>query len=404
VQKIPLLLIFLGHVWVDTSQGILPIVLVKLKELFYLNYFQVGLVMMVLNLTSSVIQPVFGYVSDHLRTGWFVPLGILWTALAMGLVGWAPSYPVVVLFVGFAGLGTAAFHPRAMMAVYLISGSRRGLGAAVFSTGGNLGFALGPVVGSLLVLKLGMQATLGLLIPGVLLFLLIFCYPGDFLKREALPQDASEGDPKEKSYPIPWISLMAVCLIVTLRSWVYLSFITYLPMFLQTRGVHLKTASLMLTLFLVGGAAAGLYGGHLSDRVGRRGVIWVSHLIYPVLASLMILANGPSQWILALTSGAALLASFSVTIVLAQELLPRHLGLASGLILGLGFGTGGLGSAISGYLADKLGLYQTVWILAFAPLLAVILTAFIRAKPKSYQAAPLNKEGREDELGNGTLR
>ena len=80
MEKIPLLLIFLGHVWVDTSQGILPVVLVKLKELFSLNYFQVGLVMMVLNLTSSVIQPVFGYVSDHLRTGWFVPVGILWTA------------------------------------------------------------------------------------------------------------------------------------------------------------------------------------------------------------------------------------------------------------------------------------------------------------------------------------
>jgi len=388
MQKIPLLLIFLGHVWVDTSQGILPVVLVKLKELFSLNYFQVGLVMMVLNLTSSVIQPVFGYVSDHLCTGWFVPVGILWTALMIGLLGWAPSYPVVVLLVGFAGLGTAAFHPRAMMAVYLISGSRRGLGAAIFTTGGNLGFALGPIVGSLLVLGLGMHATLGLLIPGLLLFLVIFFYPGDFLKREAVRQDASPGDLQENVRPIPWKSLIAVCLIVTLRSWVYLSFITYLPMFLQTQGVHLKTASLMLTLFLVGGAAAGLYGGHLSDRVGRRGVIWVSHLIYPLLASMMILSKGPGQWILALTSGAALLASFSVTIVLTQELLPRHLGLASGLILGLGFGTGGLGSALSGYLADKLGLYQTVWILAFAPLLAVILTAFIRTKPEIYQASP----------------
>lgn len=389
MQKIPLLLIFLGHVWVDTSQGILPVVLVKLKELFFLNYFQVGLVMMVLNLTSSVIQPVFGYVSDHLRTGWFVPMGILWTALAMGLVGWAPSYPVVVLLVGFAGLGTAAFHPRAMMAVYLISGSRRGLGAAIFTTGGNVGFALGPVVGSLLVLGLGMHATLGLLIPGLLLFLLISFYPGDFLKREAVPQEASQGDLNKKSYSIPWISLIAVCLIVTLRSWVYLSFITYLPMFLQTQGVHLKTGSLMLTLFLVGGAAAGLYGGHLSDRVGRRGVIWVSHLIYPVLASLMILSKGPSQWIMALTSGAALLASFSVTIVLAQELLPRHLGLASGLILGLGFGTGGLGTALTGHLADSLGLTNAVWILAFVPLLGAILTALIKPKPEIHQANPL---------------
>jgi FSR family fosmidomycin resistance protein-like MFS transporter len=128
MQKIPLLLLFVGHVWVDASQAILPVALVKLKELFSLSYFQVGFIMAVLNLTSSVIQPIFGYISDRFSTGWFVPLGILWTAFAMGLLGWSANYPIAVLLVGLAGLGTAAFHPRAMMAVYLVSGSRLGFG------------------------------------------------------------------------------------------------------------------------------------------------------------------------------------------------------------------------------------------------------------------------------------
>jgi FSR family fosmidomycin resistance protein-like MFS transporter len=149
-------------------------------------------------------------------------------------------------------------------------------------------------------------------------------------------------------------------------------------MFLETKGVPLGKGSLMLTLFLAGGAAAGLYGGHLSDRFGRRRVIVVTHLLYPILASLFIAIEGVWLWLLAAASGAALLASFSVTIVLAQELLPRHLGLASGLILGLGFGTGGLGSALSGYLADAFGLNATMWILAVAPVLAVVLPSFIR--------------------------
>ncbi len=134
MQKIPLLLLFVGHVWVDTSQGILPVALVKLKELFSLSYFQVGFIMAVLNLTSSVIQPIFGYISDRFSTGWFVPAGILWTAFAMGLLGWSANYPVAVLLVGLAGLGTAAFHPRAMMAVYFVSGSRLGFGGAEFSS------------------------------------------------------------------------------------------------------------------------------------------------------------------------------------------------------------------------------------------------------------------------------
>ena len=386
MEKLPLLLMFIGHAWVDASQGILPVVLPKLKEVFSLNYFQVGVIMMVLNVTASVIQPVFGYISDRMRTGWFIPVGILWTALTMGLVGWSDSFLMAVLLVGFAGLGTAAFHPRAMMTVFLSSGSRRGLGAAIFATGGNLGFAIGPIVGSFLVLGFGLHATVGLLIPGVLLFLIIYLCPGDFLNRESPERQKTQTRVHQESFNVPWVSLIAVCLIVTLRAWVYISIMTYLPMFLQNRGVELKTGSLMLTVFLAGGAIAGLYGGYLSDRIGRRSVIVWSSLLYPILASLMILSSGSWIWFFAAISGAALLASFSVTVVLAQEMLPRHLGLASGLILGLGFGTGGLGSALSGYLADVFGLTQTVWILAFVPVFCALLAAFIRVRDEGQPA------------------
>jgi FSR family fosmidomycin resistance protein-like MFS transporter len=385
MKKIPLLLLFLGHVWVDASQAILPVALVKLKELFSLSYFQVGFIMAVLNLTSSVIQPAFGYISDRGSTGWFVPIGILWTALAMGLLGWSANYPVAVLLVGLAGLGTAAFHPRAMMGVYFVSGSRLGFGTAVFTTGGNLGFALGPVVGSFLVLSFGLHATLGLLAPAVLLCLIIFFYRKEFLRPEPAVKTKSSKDFSRALEKLPWGSLIAVCLIVALRSWVYISFITYLPMFFQAQGIQLKTGSLMLTVFLVGGAIAGLYGGHLSDQFGRRRIIAVSMLIYPILASLMILCKGAWIWLLAGASGAALLASFAVTIVVAQELLPQYVGLASGLILGLGFGTGGLGTAFSGFLADMLGLYQMMWILALAPVLGAALAAFIRTGRREKQ-------------------
>lgn len=381
MEKVPLLLLFLGHVWVDASQGILPVVLAKLKDIFALSYFQVGMVMTLLNISSSVIQPLFGYVADRIRVGWFVPWGILWTALGMGLLGLAPNYWTVLLLVGFAGLGTAAFHPRAMMAVSLVSGARRGLGTGLFSTGGNLGFALGPMVGGFLVLGFGMHATVGMLLPGALLTLVILLYPGDFLKREAPRRTPSQSDDKDERDAIPWISLFMVCIIVTLRSWVYICLITYLPMYLQIRGLDLQTGSLMLTAFLACGAAAGLYGGNLSDRVGRRRVIVVSMLVYPVFASLLLVSEGPWLWLLAGASGAALLASASVAIVLTQELLPRHLGLASGLIMGMGFGMGGVGSALAGWLADRIGLQETFWFLALIPALAAIPAAFIKTRP-----------------------
>jgi len=378
MEKIPLLLLFLGHVAVDASQGILPVVVVKLKEVFELSYFQVGIMMMILNLASSVIQPVFGYISDRVRTGWFIPVGALWTALAMGLLGWSPNYMTALLLVGFAGLGTAAYHPRAMMAVYMVSGAKRGFGTAVFSAGGNLGFALGPVVGSLLVLGFGLHATVGLVPAGLLIFLAIVLHPGDFTRRESKKKSRTVQQVDQAALSIPWIPLISVFLIVTLRAWVYISAITYLPMLLQGKGIQLKSGSLILTTFLACGAVAGLYGGHLSDKIGRKSVIMGAFLIYPILAALMLLTKGPWVWIFAGASGAALLASNSVTIVLTQELLPHYLGLASGLVMGLGFGTGGLGSALSGYLADMFGLYITFWILAVAPLLCVGLAMLIK--------------------------
>jgi FSR family fosmidomycin resistance protein-like MFS transporter len=373
MEKVPLILIFLGHVCVDTSQGILPVVLTKLKELFHLNYFQVGLVMTVLNITSSVIQPFLGYIADRFRTGWFVPWGILWTALSMGLLGWVPHYAFVLLLVAFAGFGTAAFHPRAMMAVSFVSGNRRGFGTAVFSTGGNLGFAL----------DLGIHATAGLVLPAMVITFIILFFPGDFLKRESPCRRESVEEAGTVAAPVPWVSLILVCLVVTLRAWVYMSFIIYLPMLLQGQGIALETASFVLTVFLVGGAVAGLYGGHLSDRVGRKAVIVVSMALYPAFASLMISSNGLWLWLFSFASGAALLASFSVTIVLTQELLPGYLGLASGLILGLSFGTGGMGVAVSGWIADKMGLYSTFWILALAPLVGSLMGALIKTEGSS---------------------
>ena len=152
----------------------------------------------------------------------------------------------------------------------------------------------------------------------------------------------------------------------------------YLPIYFETQGIALKTGSALLAVYLISAAVAGLYGGHLSDRVGRRLVVVISLLLYTPITALMILSEGWVLWFLVAASGAALLSSYSVTVVMAQELLPRHLGLASGLILGLAFGTGGLGSALSGYLADMMGLRAVIWMLAIVPIVGLLLAPLLK--------------------------
>ncbi|WP_027183690.1 MFS transporter [Desulfovibrio inopinatus] len=382
MNKTLLFLLFIGHVAIDVSQGAFPVIAAKQKELFQLSYFQVGLMMTALNITSSVIQPAFGHIADRFRTQWFIPGGILWTMVAMGLLGWAPNYISAILLVGFAGLGSAAFHPTAMMAAFLASGAKRGFGAALFSTAGSLGYALGPMLGSFLVLGFGLHATSGLIPIGVVLFIALVFYQYHAARNDRPKKSHPSHTPQQSTAAIPWFSVSCVCCIVILRSWVYVSVITYLPLLLQTQNIQLEIGSIILTIFLTSGVVASLYGGYLSDRIGRPKVIICSLLLFTVFSSLMLMSKGPWLWILAGASGGALFASLSVTIVLTQELLPNNLGLASGLVLGLSFGIGASGTAITGFLADHFGLSTTFWILAFAPILAAGLVAFVKVPAK----------------------
>lgn len=370
MRRFPIFLIMAGHLVVDLSQNILPVILPIQKAAFGLSYSQAGLVATLLNLTSSMIQPIFGFISDRWKTDWFIALGILWTALLMGLSGLAPSYPLLLLSVTLAGFGTAAFHPRASMTVNYLSGGRRGLGMAIYTLGGNLGFALGPVFTAFLVLRWGIGSTAWLLALGLPLSLILYRFRGD-MAISIPPRTSKMG--RIGWSQIPWAEMGGLTLVVALRSWAYQGFIVYLPLLLQNKGMDLSLGSRLLFVFLLSGAIAGLLGGHLSDRWGRKKVIAGSLLLFSPLMLLALKTSGFWVPLFLALSGAMLLAGFSVIIVFAQEMMPGNVGLASGLMLGLAFGTGGIGVFFSGLMADTIGLERSMTLLALMPLIAGLL-------------------------------
>ena len=370
MRKLPIVLAVLGHTVVDASQNILPVVLPLLVDRFHLTYAQVGAAAALLNISSSVIQPAFGWLSDRCSMRWFMPVGIAWTGLLMGLVGLVPSYVALLGVIVLTGIGTAAFHPIASISVAHASGHQRGLGMSFFSAGGNLGFAIGPVAAAWLLGRFGLPGTLLVVFPGLLTATAMVLWRGEFQLSPSAPRQREAGG---ASIPIPWARMSALCAIITLRSWGYSGLIIFIPLFLRTQGVPLKLTGWALFTFLFFGALGGMLGGHLSDRIGRHPVIAASLLAFPGIMAAAMLASGPLQWILLAGAGVSLMASFSVTVVLAQELLPQHLGLASGLTLGLAFGAGGVGVGLSGLLADVLGLQTSLWILLCLPGLAGLL-------------------------------
>jgi FSR family fosmidomycin resistance protein-like MFS transporter len=226
--------------------------------------------------------------------------------------------------------------------------------------------------------QFGLSGTVAVIVPGLLMAAVMYACRDTFVA----PSWARAIDVFSPAAPIPWGRLTTLCAVITLRSWGYSGLITFIPLLVREQGVSLQVAGWSLFVFLFFGAMGGLLGGHLSDRVGRHRVIATSLLVFPLLMAVALTIRGPLQWLFLAIAGATLLASFSVTVVFAQELLPRRLGLASGLTLGLAFGAGGVGVGLSGFLADALGLRTSVWILLALPGIAGLLAStFSPARP-----------------------
>jgi len=368
----------LSHTVVDTSQSILPVVLPLLQLRFGLNYAQVGLAAALLNLSSSVIQPMFGWISDRWGIQWFIPAGIVWTGVLMGAVGLVPNYWALLLALTLTGLGTAAFHPVASMAAAHASGAQRGFGMSIFTAGGNLGFAVGPILMTGILSWFDLHGTVLLMGLGILTAGLIHCYRREIETPFAGPRQRRA----QEETPIPWAKLSGLCVLITLRSWGSSGLVVFMPLFLIQQGMALSVTGRVLFVFLFFGALGGMLGGCLSDRGGRQHVIATSLLFYPPLIATALAFPGPMRWILLAIGGAALQASHSVTVVFAQELLPQRVAMASGLTLGLAFGAGGLGVGVSGFMADLFGLTTSVWMLVFLPGLGGLLGLALKSTPR----------------------
>lgn len=377
LTTISLILLPLAHMTLDIFHNVFPIALPLFRESWRLSYTQVGLVMTVLNVTASVSQPIFGVISDRWGAQWFIPVGLAWTGIMISFLGFIPAYPLLLMLVFSSGLGSGAFHPSGLKAMADAAASKRGLANAIFMLGGNLGFALGPVVGSLLFLNLGLESSLVLVLPALVLGFTLWQFRRFYSLRPAptfrpLSPESSAGVVG---------GLVVVCVIVVVRSWVHMGITTFFPLFIQSQGFGLAFASKLLFVFLVSGAIGGLVGGYLSDVLGRKKVILTCLISFTPLMLLFLKAPvGGAGALFLVLAGVAIFAPFSVMLTLAQELIPRRTGLASGLVLGLGFGVGGIGVSISGIISDLYGVGTSMYVMASLPLLGIPLVSFIKER------------------------
>lgn len=381
-----LILLSLGHLVTDIHQGAIPLMLPYLKEKFELSYFAVGAVVLVTNFSSSIIQPIFGLYSDKVNTPWLLPMGVGLAAAGVALAGIMPSYSLVLMVVLLSGFGIAAYHPEGSKLAHFAAGSKRGSAMSIFSVGGNLGFAIGPILGALFLGKWGLNGTLGFLIPGALMAIVLYLLLPKMM--EATNQSRQNWQEqrianKTNGVKATWSwGLILLMLVVIIRSWIHFGLISYIPLYYESyMGETTFGAATIVAAFLVAGAIGTLLGGPLADKFGVKKQICGSMGLMIPLLYIFFNASEIVGIVAIALAGMALISTFATTVVLGQQYLPHNLGLASGLMLGFAVGAGGIGVPILGLIADHYGLPLVMKIIGLLPILGLCLAVILPAPP-----------------------
>jgi FSR family fosmidomycin resistance protein-like MFS transporter len=372
-----------GHLFTDVNQGAVAALVPFLVAERGLSLAAAGALVLAATLSSSIVQPLFGYFSDRRPLSSLMPLGVMLGGFGIALVGVAPNYPLILLCTVLSGLGVAAYHPESARFANYVSGSRRARGMSFFSVGGNAGFALGPVITTPLVLYFGLSGSLFLALPAFLMGLVLFYeLPRLLTFRPEAAEVTGHGYIAE---PEHWGSFLRMVGVVIVRSFVYFGLVTFVSSYyIQVLQTSPALANAALSGMLFAGAAGTLTMGPLADRIGRRTVLVGSMILLgPLIYAFTLSGPLPGMVLLALI-GAATIGTFGVTVVMGQEYLPGRIGVAAGVTMGLSIGLGGVGAPILGAIADSYGLPAMMLALAALPLFGLVLALSLPRRLKEH--------------------
>ncbi|AJG95005.1 MFS transporter [Bacillus tropicus] len=366
-----------GHFLNDSMQAVVPALFPILEKTMNLSYMQVGWIAFALNMTSSIMQPVFGMYSDKKPSPFLLPLGMFSSMLGMIGLAFASNFIIVIISVLFIGLGSAVFHPEGARVAYMAAGAKRGLAQAIYQVGGNTGNSLAPIFTALIFVPLGQIGSLGFTAfaaVGIVLLIFVSNWYRNELATGAVRRKkraALEAENAIVSTHIKFVILLLVFL-TFVRSWYGAGIGNFYQFYLiEHYDLSIKNAQYFVFAFMIAGVLGTFFGGPLADRFGKKTIIVFSMLGSAPLA--LLLPHVSLVWVvpLFLCIGFISSSSFSVIVVYAQELVPGKVGMVSGLIVGLAFGLGALGSVVLGKLADIYSLQFIMLLCSCLPLIGL---------------------------------
>lgn len=366
----------ISHFLNDMIQSIIPSIYPILKANFDFSFAQIGIITLVFQMTSSILQPFTGLYADRHPRPYALSVGMCFTLTGLLLLAFANNYLAILIAVSIVGFGSSVFHPTASRVTQMASGGKKSLAQSIFQVGGNGGSALGPLLAAIIILPYG-QHSISWFALAALLAALIMIRLGAWYKARLKyivkhPQKTPELNTnisKRAKY-----GALAILILLVFSKYFYTSCITsYFTFFLIDKfGVSVRASQLFLFVFLAAFAIGTVAGGMLGDRFGRKYVIWFSILGAAPFALAMPYVGLTWTIVCCFLSGLIIASAFSSIVVYATDLMPDKVGMIAGVFFGLMFGLGGLGSAFFGWLADKTSIEFIFQVSAFLPLLGII--------------------------------
>lgn len=379
----------LAHTATDINQGALPVLLPFLIAEHHVNYAAAATIVFAANIMSVTAQPVFGYLADRRSRPWLIPMAMLCAGIGVSLTGVMPTFSLAVLVVGLSGIGVAAFHPEGGRLIHYLAEGRKATAMSFFAIGGQLGFAIGPLIGTAAMLLWGLKGSVVLIVPTAIVAGTVIYRLSSISGVGPVARRTGSGPATGEVGEDVWVPFAFLSAVLLCRSIIFYGLNTFLPLFwidvlLQSKA----SAATALSILMASRIGGNLLGGRMADRFGYRQVALGGFVFLMILLPLFAWAQTANQALLLLIPiGLALSVPTSPLVVLGQGYLPNRVGLASGVTLGLGFSFGGIMMPVLGWLADRHGLHAAISVVALLPIFCTGFTVALPGLKTAYSAA-----------------
>ncbi len=358
-----------GHSVHDSFTAFLPRLLPQFIDKFSLSNTAAGALSSIMGL-PGLLQWAIGHLADRTTLRWVVVMGPGVTSILMASLGWAPTYAVMALMLFCAGISVAAFHATAPVAAGRLSGAQLGKGMGFWMVGGELGRTVGPIVATIGLAYLTLKQIAFLAVAGIATSVILhFRLRGVSLRTHS------------DSEPVPWrVGLRSMRRLMTiltgmliLRSLMMAATSLFLVVYLINEGSSPWVAGAALSIFEGAGVVGALSGGWVSDHLGRRIILYASHLSAPLALFLFLATDGWVRIAVLPLVGVTLLSVTPVFMAMVQEEFPQNRALANGTYLSLHYAVRTVANIGFGALGDRFGLPTAMVIGGFAMLATIPL-------------------------------